>query len=66
MATLTNSTLSGNSATADGGGIENDGGMATLTNSTLSGNSATRRRRHLQLWHGDAEQHHRGQQPLGR
>jgi len=42
--TLTNSTLSGNSATSfggDGGGIFNSyGGRTTLTNSTLSGNSA--------------------------
>ena len=38
--TLTNSTLSGNSAARDGGGIYNNG-MATLTNSTLSGNSAS-------------------------
>jgi hypothetical protein len=42
--TVTNSTISGNSATA-GGGIVNDGefGSATLTitNSTISGNSAT-------------------------
>ncbi len=39
--TLTNSTLSGNSAPGDfGGGIDNSGTL-TLTNSTLSGNSAT-------------------------
>jgi len=37
--TVTNSTLSGNSAVFDGGGIYNDGTL-TVTNSTLSGNSA--------------------------
>jgi hypothetical protein len=38
--TVTNSTLSGNSAPAsDGGGIYNDNGTITITNSTLSGNS---------------------------
>ena len=39
MVTLTNSTLSGNSA-FEGGGIQNDG-MMTVTNSTFTGNSAT-------------------------
>ena len=38
--TLTNSTVSGNSAPFDGGGIWNFGTL-TLTNSTVSGNSAT-------------------------
>ena len=39
--TLTNSTLSGNSADQDGGGIYNaNGGTLTLTNSTVSGNNA--------------------------
>ena len=37
--TLTNSTVSGNSATVFGGGIFNDGTL-TLTNSTVSGNNA--------------------------
>ncbi|HZD49884.1 MAG TPA: right-handed parallel beta-helix repeat-containing protein, partial [Silvibacterium sp.] len=38
--TLTNSTFSGNSATAKGGGIYNlTGGTLTVTNSTISGNS---------------------------
>jgi hypothetical protein len=37
--TITNSTLSGNSATIDGGGIENDGTL-TVTGTTLSGNVA--------------------------
>jgi hypothetical protein len=37
--TVTNSTVSGNSAGGDGGGIRNDGGP-TLINSTVSGNSA--------------------------
>jgi hypothetical protein len=40
MVTISNSTLSGNSATSTGGGIRNDGGTATIQNSTLSGNSA--------------------------
>jgi hypothetical protein len=40
-ATVTNSTLSGNTAANFGGGIFNDGsGTATVTNSTLSGNTA--------------------------
>jgi hypothetical protein len=39
--TLTNSTVSDNTATViDGGGIWNNGGTLTLTNSTVSGNSA--------------------------
>ncbi|MBA2594149.1 MAG: hypothetical protein H0U97_18665 [Gammaproteobacteria bacterium] len=38
--TLTNSTVSGNSAAGFGGGLLNDNGPATLTNSTVSGNSA--------------------------
>ena len=38
--TLNNSTLSGNSAGADGGGIDIFLGIATLNNSTLSGNHA--------------------------
>jgi hypothetical protein len=39
--TVTNSTLSGNSAVGgDGGGILSNGGTLTVTNSTLSGNSA--------------------------
>ncbi|NJL83225.1 MAG: hypothetical protein HC890_10210, partial [Chloroflexaceae bacterium] len=38
--TLTNSTLSGNSAGDFGGGIYNNGGTVTLSSSTLSGNSA--------------------------
>ena len=43
--TVTNSTLSGNSAYyGGGGGIWNNGGTVTVTNSTLSGNSST--------WHG--------------
>ena len=45
MVTITNSTISGNSATGNGGGIftQGLGGDATLTvsNSTISGNSAT-------------------------
>ena len=41
MLTVTNSTLSGNSASTLGGGIWNtSGGTLTVTNSTLSGNSA--------------------------
>src|SRR5229473_3483470 len=40
--TLSNSTLSGNSATYDGGGILNNGrGTVTISNSRLSGNSAS-------------------------
>jgi CSLREA domain-containing protein len=39
--TLTNSTVSSNTATGFGGGISNDyGGSLTLTNSTVSGNTA--------------------------
>ena len=43
-ATLTNCTVSGNSAGIDGGGLSNDG-TATLTNCTVSGNSASVERR---------------------
>jgi hypothetical protein len=39
--TVNNSTLSGNSATGNGGGIHNSAGMLTVNNSTLSSNSAT-------------------------
>ena len=38
--TVTNSTVSGNSAAINGGGIYVDNGTATVTNSTLSGNTA--------------------------
>ena len=38
---VTNSTLSGNTATANGGVIFNNFGTLTVTNSTLSGNTAT-------------------------
>jgi hypothetical protein len=38
--TLTDATLSGNSAGIDGGGLDNFFGAVTLTNATLSGNSA--------------------------
>ena len=38
--TVSNSTLSGNSAGLDGGGIHN-GGTLTVSGSTLSGNSAS-------------------------
>ena len=38
--TLTNCTISGNSAGCDGGGLYNLGGTTTLTNCTVSGNSA--------------------------
>jgi len=38
--TLTNSTVSGNSATGNGGGIYNDGTL-TITDSTISGNMAS-------------------------
>jgi len=42
MVTLTDSTLSGNTAYFSGGGIKNDnGGVMTLTNSTINDNSAT-------------------------
>jgi hypothetical protein len=37
--TITNSTLSGNSATTEGGGIYNGDGTVTLSNSTVSGNA---------------------------
>jgi len=40
-ATLTNVTVSGNSASAHGGGLMNSVGTATLTNVTVSGNSAS-------------------------
>lgn len=39
--TVTNSTLSGNTASGGGGGIDNDVGTLTVTNSTLAGNAAT-------------------------
>ena len=38
--TITDSTLSGNSAGNDGGGISNEGGTLTITSSTISGNTA--------------------------
>ena len=39
-ATLTNSTISGNSASGSGGGIDVAAGSATIAGSTISGNSA--------------------------
>ncbi len=38
--TLTNSTISGNTATSEGGGVESFGTAVTLTNSTISNNHA--------------------------
>ncbi len=43
-ATLTDCTVSGNSATGGGGGVLNDGGTVTLADCTISGNSATTHR----------------------
>src|SRR5680860_267340 len=40
IVTVTNSTISGNSASGSGGGIYSIGGSLTLTNSTVSGNSS--------------------------
>ena len=66
--TLTNSTVSGNSAAFSGGGVFNYFGTATLTNSTVSGNSATRfdgggvfngRHHDLDQQHRDPDQQHR-------
>ncbi|MCX6050463.1 MAG: right-handed parallel beta-helix repeat-containing protein, partial [Chloroflexi bacterium] len=37
---ITNSTISGNTATSHGGGLDNEGGSVTLTNSTFSDNQA--------------------------
>ena len=56
--TITDCTLSGNSAEV-GGGISNSGTL-TVTSSTISGNSAFRRRRHPQHWRHDDDyrQHH--------
>ena len=56
--TLTNSTVSGNSAGQYGGGVSN-AGTVTLTNSTVSGNSAGGRRRstrHLTLTNSTVSQ----------
>ncbi len=39
--TISNSTISGNTATSNGGGIDNAGGTLTISNSTVSGNTAT-------------------------
>ena len=39
--TITNSTISGNSATGDGGGIYHSGISLTISGSTISGNTAT-------------------------
>ena len=64
--TLTNCTVSGNSAGNDGGGLYNYGGTITLTNCTVSGNSADyQRRRPGQLRrYGHADRlHHQRQLP---
>ena len=65
MLTLTDCTVSGNSAASDGGGVYvKFGGTATLTNCTVSGNSAEqqRRRRVHQRRHGHADRLHRQRQ----
>ncbi len=63
-ATLTNCTVSGNSAAAYGGGLYNTAARLTLTNCTVSGNSACRRA--AAAWttarHGHADQLHRQRQ----
>ena len=54
-ATLTNCTVSGNSAAASAAACTTYGGTTTLTNCTVSGNSAgDRRRRPVQLLSGTA------------
>ncbi len=63
--TLTNCTVSGNSADVAGGGLyTNSAGTTTLTNCTVSGNSALARRRpvHLLRRHDDADELHRQRQ----
>ena len=61
--TLTDCTVSGNSASDGGGGLDNLDGTATLIYCTVSGNSAAQRRRPVTtLRHGDADQLHRQRQ----
>ena len=61
-ATLTNCTVSGNSASG-GGGLASIRGTTTLTNCTVSGNSAHRAAAACdQLRHGHADQLHRQRQ----
>ena len=57
--TLTNSTISGNSAVSGGGGIYTNSGTLTLTNSTVSGNTGERRRWDKQLRHDESVQQYR-------
>ena len=68
--TITDSTISGNTATGSsggGGGIDNNSsGTLTITNSTISGNAVTgnswRRWRHRQQRRADAYQQYRQRQ----
>ena len=60
--TLTNCTVSGNSATGNGGGLFNNG-TATLTNCTVSGNSSGMATAAAgSTRHGHADQLHRQRQ----
>ena len=56
-ATLTDCTISGNSATDYGGGVYSVGAL-TLTDCTISGNSAYLRRRRVRRRHGHADRLH--------
>ena len=59
--TLTNCTVSGNSA-SNGGGLYDGGGTTTLTNCTVSGNSASNGGGGSTAWHDHADQLHRQRQ----
>ena len=62
--TLTNCTVSGNSAAScSGGGLYSLSGTTTLTNCTVSGNSCQQRRRRVANWrHDHADRLHRQRQ----
>ena len=63
--TVTDCTISNNTANDNGGGIRNDGSL-TVSGSTFTGNTSRRWRRHKQHWAIPPQQQHHQRKPLNR